>query len=237
MKKKLTKTAIKQNEIYKRNKQKDKIASKLEQKLLEQRQRIIEQYSSLRQNHIAKITKRYDDKLAKRLRREEIKYEKRKSRQIKVKVYKKEVKQVLPTLGKMKSKALTAIQRFCVLLETIRTDEGLKVYVYDKEMRVPLDRTVNWGHVYPKSNFANMMFDEANIYPITSRENKRQWDMKAEWRFNLPLVIQNYLEEQSKDKSQKWRLRSYNDYLEVYEKYKSLVEQEENRLQIEHKSL
>ena len=61
--------------------------------------------------------------------------------------------------------------------------------------------------------------------------------MKAEWRFNLPLVIQNYLEEQSKDKSQKWRLRSYNDYLEVYEKYKSLVEQEENRLQIEHKSL
>lgn len=136
------------------------------------------------------------------------------------------------TVGKVKTKALAEIQKYAKLSRAFRTDKWIMIVVYDTMNQVPLDWNVNGGHVYSQKNYPQLAFEEQNIWPITKRWNKKQLDTTAEWKKNLPLNTQNYLEERSKDKSGKNELRDRAFYEEIIAKYKKLNENELLRLNI-----
>jgi len=87
---KITKKELKQNEIYKRKKKLDKIASKLDQKLKERRESERLKYEALKQDGIARISMRYDRNLEKQLKKIDSFYD-RKWKNGKRVVYKKPI--------------------------------------------------------------------------------------------------------------------------------------------------
>jgi len=136
------------------------------------------------------------------------------------------------TIGKVKAKALSKIQEYCKLKRAVIIDGIIKIYVYDTMQFVVLDKKVNWWHVYSQRNYWNLAFLEDNIRPITSWGNRKQLDTTAEWRINLPKLIQRRLESKAMDKLDKNELRDRNFYLWIIEKYSALIEKEKFRLGI-----
>ena len=75
---------------------------------------------------------KYDRKRARALAKAERQHESIKKRQIKVKVFKKDVKIKPPTEAKMKSKALAVIQKYAKLSRAERSEDNILVFVIDK---------------------------------------------------------------------------------------------------------
>lgn len=222
-------TSLDQNKKFKIKAKIDKQASDLQIKL--NKRCIAERlkYDKLIESQVAKIQNRYELKLQKRLKKISSQYDRSRIDK-KKKILGKEVKKKLPTTNKMKKDALTEIQKYAKLSKAIWSTEWPMIYLVDKCKRVPLTSKVNGWHVYPQSNYRNMMFLENNIRPISNWWNKQQADNIAEWRFNLPKEIQIELEQLSKDKWEKRKLMDHNDYQMVIDKYKQLNEIEKKRL-------
>jgi bifunctional DNA-binding transcriptional regulator/antitoxin component of YhaV-PrlF toxin-antitoxin module len=73
-----------------------------------------------------------------------------------------------------------------------------------------------------------MMFEEKNIYPISSWGNKQQLDNTGDRIVNIPKEDREYLEKLSQErKSIIWKR---SDYEAIIEKYKELNRIEEIRL-------
>jgi len=220
---------IDQNKKFKDQKKIQKTASDLEKKLQKRLESEKLKYDKLKEQSASKIFKRYDKKLERRLSKITNEYN-RKRIDTKKKILGKEVKKKLPSISKMKSKALASIQKYAKLSRSVYSKKWPMVFILDKQMRVLLDKNVNWWHVYPQSNFRNMMFVENNIWPISNWWNKVQADNIAEWRFNLPKWIQKWLEKLSNEKWEKWKLMGHNDYQKIIDKYDSLNNIEMQRL-------
>ena len=134
------------------------------------------------------------------------------------------------SVGKLKAKALTLIQRYRKLKYSVYTTKGIYVLLFDTGKRVPLDKNVHWWHCFSKGRYRWMMFDERNIYPISSWGNKQQLDNTGERIINIPKEDRDYLKKLSKKKQSIIYTRNY--YEEIIEKYTKLVEIEEIRLSI-----
>jgi hypothetical protein len=78
-----------------------------------------------------------------------------------------------------------------------------------------------------------MMFDELNIYPISSWGNRKQLDTVGERINNIPKENLVYIVERSKNKESIIYTRA--DYEAIIEKYKELNRIEEKRLAIDKK--
>lgn len=137
------------------------------------------------------------------------------------------------SVGKLKYKALKLIQRYRKLKYSVYTTNGIYVLLFDTGKRVPLDKNVHWWHCFSKWRYRWMMFDERNIYPISSWGNKQQLDNTGERIINIPKEDRYYLKKLSKKKQSIIYTRS--DYEEIIEKYTKLVEIEEERLAINKK--
>lgn len=188
-------------------------------------------YERLKELQVSKITIRYDKKLEKRLSKIGKIYDRSRINK-KKKILGKEIKIKLPSLGKMKEKALTVIQLYAKLNRAVLLTTGIRIYLYDKQIRVYLDKNVNWGHVYGQRNYPNMAFEVDNIRPISSWSNKQQWDQIAQWKENLPKDIQNKLWNFSKNLEAKNKLRDHKFYQWIIDKYVPLVLEEQKRLGI-----
>ena len=224
------KKELKAKNKYKTQKAKDK----LELKLSKKKESVKRQYDKLRTTAIAKVSESYDKKLVKRLRHEEIQYEKRRIIE-KKKIMGKKTSKDIRTPAKRKQKALKEIQKYSKLSRAVYSTEWPKVFLTDKLVWVKLTSTVNGWHVYSQKNYPQLAFDERNIRPISSQENRRQGDTTAERKVNIPREDREYIEERSKDKSMKRKTYTHNDYVTIYEKYKAKNLAECSRLGIEYK--
>lgn len=230
-KKKVTKWAIKANQIYKRKAKLEKIASDLQVKLNKRCASERLKYDKLKEIQIANINIRYDKKLEKRLSKIAREYDNRKSEK-RFKVYWKVIKTKLPTLSKMKNKALSEIQLYAKLIRAWTEMWLPTVYLVDKKAATHISQSVNWWHVYGQRNYPHMAFEIDNIRPISWFSNKMQGDQIAQWKVNLPEDIQDKLQAMSDNKSAKNELRNHTFYQNIIDKYKKLNEIEQKRLWI-----
>jgi len=136
------------------------------------------------------------------------------------------------TKAKIKREALTAIQRYRKLKQSVYSAQWTMIYLMDKLMLVKLDRNVHWWHVYSQKNYPQLAFVENNIRPIHYITNKIQCDTTAERKKNLPNDIQKELEEISLNKKEKRSERDRNFYQWILDYYLPLIEIEEKRLWI-----
>jgi len=223
MKKQLWKTALAKRAMAKKSEFKERIITRLEYKKKQVVENLKMKYSFLVKNATDKIKERYDIKLARALSKAEKQYERRKNRQIKVKVYKKEVKLVVPK-ATWKSKAFKEVCKFAKLC---RADSKWMVTQVDTGKLVHRSECVG-GHIYPKGNFPHMAFLVNNIRPISMRWNKKQLDNIANWIDNTPLAEEDKesLKAFSKNEFAKNKLRDSQYYQEMFELYKSKNEKE-----------
>lgn len=139
------------------------------------------------------------------------------------------------TVSKLKKKALSEIQKYCKYKRAVRSTKWPIVQLFDTLEWVKLDKKVHWGHLFPQSNYRWMMFDELNIYPISSWGNRKQLDTVGERINNIPKDNLVYIVERSKNKVSIIYTRA--DYEAIIEKYKELNRIEEKRLAIDKKKI
>lgn len=143
---------------------------------------------------------------------------------------------VFPNLAKIKNKALKEVQLYAKLKRTQRDDDGsLVIFLVDQKTWVPFSGGVHAGHCYPQKNFPHLAFDLYNIWPISQEMNSLQADRVGEWKSNLPVEHQSYLQSKSVDSFAKNCLRNHMYYHSQYEMYSLLNEQEYARLKIAKK--
>jgi hypothetical protein len=118
-KKPITKAEKKKKETIKRSAFKDRIDSRLEFKKISLIVGLRYQYSLLIKNATDKVRDKYDRKLSRRIAKLERTYKEKKTRQIKSKVYKKELKPIEPTQATWKQKAFTEV---CLYAKISRAD-------------------------------------------------------------------------------------------------------------------
>jgi len=172
-KRQLSKTAKNQKAIAKRADYCLRISNKLAN---QKRMAVISEqkkYELLVKNATDKVQAKYAKKLERRLAKIERLYEQKKNRLIKTKVYKKEVKPILPQKKTIKQKALAEFCRYCKLSRAEWMNDEIKVYAVDKQLRLPIGDTQG-GHAYSKTTYPHLAFEMDNCRPITPMTNKRQ---------------------------------------------------------------
>lgn len=137
------------------------------------------------------------------------------------------------TVSKLKKKALAEIQKYCKYKRAVWSTKWPMVQLFDTGKWVKLDKKVHWWHCYSKGRYHWMMFDELNIYPISSWGNRKQLDTVGERINNIPKDNLVYIVERSKQKESIIYTRA--DYEAIIEKYKELNKIEEKRLAIDKK--
>lgn len=206
------------------------IISKYNQKMSQKRLVLDRKYAKM----LGLRKEKLEYKKAREIERIENKWKKCMERDLHNLTHKRQRKEpVDKTIGKLKAKALTAIQRYAKLKRAIWSTKWPMIFLVDKMKRVELNKTVHWWHCYPQSNYRWMMFNIRNILPISSRWNKKQLDTIGDRIVNLPKEEQEYLKEKSKEKkSEKRNMRDRKFYQEIIEKYEALNKVEEERLGI-----
>jgi hypothetical protein len=173
------------------------------------------------------------EKLEARKQKEIDRYEKKRKKSMEIELHnltskRKRKEPVDKTVSKLKAKALAEIQKYCKYKRAVWSTKWPMVRLFDTMQWVKLDKKVHWGHLFPQSNYRWMMFDELNIYPISSWGNRKQLDTVGERINNIPKDNLVYIVERSKNKESIIYTRS--DYEAIIEKYKELNRIEEIRL-------
>lgn len=203
----------------------EKEASKLEQKLIARKEQLKRYYVALADKRKAQIDNYYNKKLDKMTKKISSQYNRKRIDKKKLILW-KPIKPKAEKIGKWKSKALAEAQLYSKLSRAFFIGKELVIRLADKQIVVNLlDKEGNirsdiqgW-HCYPQKNYSQLAFDIKNIRPISMWTNRRQADTIGEWKRNLPLEIQIYLEEKSQEPKP---LRDGIWYREQYEKYKTL---------------
>lgn len=178
------------------------------------------------------------EKLEARKQKEIERYEKKRKKLMEIELHnlthkRKRKEPIDKTVSKLKAKALAAIQKYCKYKRAVWSTKWPMVQLFDTMQWVKLDKKVHWWHLFPQSNYRWMMFDELNIYPISSWGNRKQLDTVGERINNIPKDNLVYIVERSKQKESIIYTRS--DYEAIIEKYKELNRIEEIRLAIDKK--
>jgi hypothetical protein len=175
------------------------------------------------------------EKLEARKQKEIDRYEKKRKKSMEIELHnltskRKRKEPVDKTVSKLKAKALAEIQKYCKYKRAVWSTKWPMVQLFDTMQWVKLDKKVHWWHLFPQSNYRWMMFDELNIYPISSWGNRKQLDTVGERINNIPKDNLVYIVERSKNKESIIYTRA--DYEAIIEKYKDLNRIEEKRLAI-----
>ena len=229
-KKKITKWEIKKKEIVKRA----SYCWRIEERLQQKKEAVVYStkrfYEALIKNATDKVLEKYTKKLERRLARIEKQYESKKTRQIKVKVYKKEVKVKQPTDVKIKQLAYTTYQLWRKM--SLADKDGM-VLLADNKGMCHYTKCVA-GHIYSKHNNKHMAFLDINVRPITTDTNRVQgtapWIYRACNVLNAQELV--YLKTLSDNKLKKNDLLDRNYYQTMYEIYSERLKVEEKRLWI-----
>lgn len=203
----------------------EKMASKLEQKLIERKEKLRRYYEALAIKRKAEIENYYNKKLEKRTKKIVSEYNRKRIDKKKL-ILGKPIKEKVEKKSKEKSKALKEIQLYSKLSRIEIRDWVLMVWLADKNIYTDLldvewniRSDIQWWHCYPQKNYPQLAFDINNIRPISILTNRRQKDTIGEWKKNLPTETQIHLEKKSQEIKQ---LRDCVWYREQYERYKTL---------------
>ena len=175
-----------------------------------------------------KYDKRYEKKVAQKIKIEQEKYRvaKRMIKGWKV-VEKKEV------IGFKKMKTM-AFNKFQLYRRLSRCDKDWMLTLIDMWTRVHY-KQAQWWHYFSKKIYPRIAFDTENCRPITQRTNKLQSDQ--EWLFrkdNLikEMWVKRFDELQKKSKNKEDKILTVDYYRDMFEKFDELVVKEKNRIGI-----